>query len=95
MYDDRFADKHAFWRMVIRKIVYRFLDCGDLRHGFPRIRCVQSEYSRFSPLRHQASVSLPGLRLLTGTEFTLQSIPGIRRRAMIGWFMMEFWQIDS
>jgi hypothetical protein len=38
VYDDRFADKHGFWRTVIRKIVYRFLDCGDLRHGFARIR---------------------------------------------------------
>ena len=31
--------KHGFWRPVIRKIVNRFLDCGDLRHGFARIRC--------------------------------------------------------
>jgi hypothetical protein len=23
--------------------------------------------------------------------FTLQSIPSMRRRAMIGWFMVEFW----
>ena len=33
VYDDRFADKHGFWRTAIRKIVHRFLDCGDLRHG--------------------------------------------------------------
>jgi hypothetical protein len=39
VYEERFADKHGFWRPVVRKVVDRFLDCGDLRHGFARIRC--------------------------------------------------------
>jgi len=39
VYDDRFAEKHGFWRPVVRKVADRFLDCGDLRHGFARIRC--------------------------------------------------------
>jgi hypothetical protein len=43
VYDDRFAEKHGFWRPVIRKVVNRFLDCGDLRHGFARIRCENPE----------------------------------------------------
>ena len=43
VYDDRFAPKHGFWRPVIRKVADRFLDCGDLRHGFARIRCENPE----------------------------------------------------
>jgi len=43
VYEDRFADKHGFWRPVIRKVADQFLDCGDLRHGFARIRCENPE----------------------------------------------------
>ena len=39
VYKERFADKHGFWRPVIRKVADRFLNCGDLHHGFARIRC--------------------------------------------------------
>jgi len=42
VYDDRFAARHGFWRPVIRKVTDRFLDCGDLRHRFARIRCQSS-----------------------------------------------------
>ncbi len=45
VYDDRFAPKHGFWRPVIRNVADRFLDCGDLRHGFARIRCENLECS--------------------------------------------------
>ena len=40
--EERFAQKHGFWRPVIRKVADRFLDCGDLRHRFARIRCQSS-----------------------------------------------------
>ena len=33
LYEERFAEKHGHWRLVIRKVVDRFLGCGDLRHG--------------------------------------------------------------
>ncbi len=39
VYDERFAAKFGFWRPHIEKIIYRFLDCGDLHHGFARVRC--------------------------------------------------------
>ncbi|MFC1744994.1 transposase [Candidatus Riflebacteria bacterium] len=38
-YDELFAAKFGFWRPHIEKIIYRFLDCGDLKQGFARIRC--------------------------------------------------------
>jgi hypothetical protein len=39
VYEEGFAEKHGLWRPVIRKVVDRFLDCGDLRHGLARIGC--------------------------------------------------------
>jgi len=39
VYEERFAEKHGLWRPVIRNVVDRFMDCGDLRHGFARIVC--------------------------------------------------------
>lgn len=28
-----------FWRPYIEKVIYRYLDCGDLSHGFTRVKC--------------------------------------------------------
>ena len=38
-YDDRFARQYGFWRPYIEKVIYRYLDCGDLSHGFARVKC--------------------------------------------------------
>ena len=39
IYDDRFSRDYGFWRPYIEKVIYRYLDCGDLHQGFARIRC--------------------------------------------------------
>ncbi len=39
VYAERFQRKYGFWRPHIRKAVYDYLDCGDPREGFARIRC--------------------------------------------------------
>ena len=39
IYDDRFSRDYGFWRPYIEKVICRYLDCGDLRHGFARVRC--------------------------------------------------------
>ncbi|MBI2265449.1 MAG: transposase zinc-binding domain-containing protein [Armatimonadetes bacterium] len=38
-YEDRYEKTYGYFRDVIRKAFFRFLDCGDLHHGFARIRC--------------------------------------------------------
>jgi len=38
-YDEHFSKQYGFWRPYIEKVIYRYLDCGDLRHGFARVRC--------------------------------------------------------
>ena len=39
IYDDRFSRDYGFWRPYIEKVIYRYLDCGDLHQGFARVRC--------------------------------------------------------
>lgn len=38
-YAERFERKHGFFRPVIREVVQDYLDCGDLKQGFARVRC--------------------------------------------------------
>ena len=38
-WDERYEREYGFWRPVVRQAVDQFLDCGDLRCGFARIRC--------------------------------------------------------
>jgi len=39
VYDERFSTKYGFFRPYTREVIYRYLDCGDLRHGFARMKC--------------------------------------------------------
>ena len=39
VYDDKYQKEHGFWRPVIREVIHKYLDCGDLHHGFARVRC--------------------------------------------------------
>ena len=39
VYEDRFERQYGFFRPNVRKIIYRYLDCGILHNGFARVRC--------------------------------------------------------
>jgi len=39
VYDERFAKQYGFFRSYVRKVIYRYLDCGILHNGFARVRC--------------------------------------------------------
>jgi hypothetical protein len=41
VYPQRYEMRFGFWRPVMRKAIDKFLECGDLRHGFARVRCPQ------------------------------------------------------
>ena len=39
VYDERFERQYGFWRPVIAEVIEKYLECGDLAHGFARVRC--------------------------------------------------------
>jgi ribosomal protein S27E len=38
-YENRFEKEYGFFRPIIKEVVERYLDCGNPRCGFARIRC--------------------------------------------------------
>jgi hypothetical protein len=38
-YEERYQERYGFWRPIIGTVVLKFLECGDLKHGFARVRC--------------------------------------------------------
>jgi Transposase zinc-binding domain len=36
---ERYQERYGFWRPIIGTVVGKFLECGDLKHGFARVRC--------------------------------------------------------
>jgi len=39
VWDDRYAHRFGFWRPYVMDVIHRYLDCGDLRCGFARVKC--------------------------------------------------------
>ena len=44
---DRYQAKYGRWRSIIRRSVAAFLKCGDLHHGFARVRCGDCGHEMF------------------------------------------------
>ena len=40
-WSERYEQRYGFWRSYVLDVIYRYLDCGDLHHGFARVRCDQ------------------------------------------------------
>ncbi len=47
VYPDRYQAKYGLWRPAIRKAAYEYLQCGDLREGFARVRCPDCGHNLF------------------------------------------------
>jgi len=43
-YEDRFQKAYGFFRQVISDVVQNFLQCGDLKQGFARVRCPECHH---------------------------------------------------
>ncbi len=44
MYEEHYQDRYGFWRPIIGTPVERFLECGDLKQGFARVRCAKCRH---------------------------------------------------
>lgn len=81
-YEERYQPRYGFLRPTITEVVNKFLDCGDLEHGFARVRCDHCKHEYllafsckgrwFCPSCHQKKVQLFGALL---TETVLYPVP--------------------
>jgi Transposase zinc-binding domain len=81
-YKERFQPRYGFLRPIILEVVEKFLECGDLARGFPRIQCDHCKEDRllafsckgrwFCPSCHQKKVQLFGALL---AESILYPVP--------------------
>jgi len=37
--EERFEQTYGFFRPYLQKVIYRYLNCGDLHNGFARVKC--------------------------------------------------------
>ena len=62
VYEERFEKPYGFWRPYLQKVIDRYLDCGDLHHGFARVKCrdCQHEYLLAFVLKRSGNPALAG-----------------------------------
>ena len=100
VYEERFERRYVFWRPYLMKVITRYLECGDLHHGFARVKCpdCQHEYllafsckrRHFCPSCHQKRVVEFGEWLCSHVlkkvphRHFVFSIPKILRRYFLG-----------
>jgi|SRR5450759_5062873 Transposase zinc-binding domain len=66
VYEERFERTYGFIRPYLQKVIYRYLDCGDLNNGFARVKCKDCDHEylhtfsckrrHFCPSCHQKRV---------------------------------------
>jgi hypothetical protein len=44
-----YQGRYGFWRPIVGSVVKKFLECGDLKHGFARVRCPKCREELFVP----------------------------------------------
>ena len=49
VYEERYQERYGFWRPIIGTVVGKFLECGNLKHGFARVRCSKCREEFFFP----------------------------------------------
>lgn len=49
VYEERYQERYGFWRPIIGTVVRKFLECGDLKQGFARVRCPECHEELFVP----------------------------------------------
>ena len=79
LYEEQYQPRYGFLRPIIPEVVNKFLDCGDLEHGFARVRCDHCKHEYllafsckgrwFCPSCHQKKVQLFGTLLSEAVLF--------------------------
>jgi len=76
-WDGCYASKYGYWRGHVQKIIYEYLDCGDLRHGFARVRCTDCGHEYLLPFsckRRHFCPSCHARRVVEFGEFLVDQV---------------------
>lgn len=100
IYEERFERTYGLFRPYLQKVIYRYLDCGDLYNGFARVKCKDCNHEyllafsckrrHFCPSCHQKRVVEFGEWLCANVlkkvpyRHFVFSIPKILRRYFLG-----------
>jgi len=81
-YDTKYQQKYGFFRPIISKVIYQYLDCGILANGFARVRCPSCKHEyllAFSCKRRNFCPSCHAKRAASFGEFAclhvLKNVP--------------------
>jgi hypothetical protein len=39
-YDTKYQEKFGYFRPIVSKVIFQYLDCGILSNGFARVKCL-------------------------------------------------------
>ena len=39
VYERKYQEKYGYFRSIVSKVIYQYLDCGILHNGFARVKC--------------------------------------------------------
>jgi hypothetical protein len=83
VYEERFERPYGFWRPYLQKVIDRYLECGDLHHGFPESDVSNEVMNIFWPLlKRSGNPALAGQAPSFLSLLPSEAGGGIRRMAL-------------
>ncbi len=49
VWDEKYQNTYGFYRPQITDVIYKYLDCGDPKNGFARVKCTKCKYEFLLP----------------------------------------------
>src|SRR4030042_437032 len=77
VYEERFERPYGFWRPYLQKVIYRYLEGGDMHHGFARVKCRDCHHEyllAFSCKRRHFCPSCHQKRVVEYSEWLLGNV---------------------
>jgi len=76
-YPDQYEQQFGYYRPIIEKVFFRYLDCGILRCGFARIRCDHCHSEYLLPFSCKTRTFCPSC------HFSLRSMQALPKRSAV------------
>jgi hypothetical protein len=77
VYDAKYQEKFGYFRPIISKVIYQYLDCGIIHNGFARVKCHDCKHEyllAFSCKRRHFCPSRHAKRVVQFGEFACSNV---------------------